>query len=179
MTWVTLQSHDIGDTFAGIYALEKVFGVGRAGAICSYSQERERVVRVDVWSVWDQSQDWLQVAAALSPRRTKSFGGCVASATSPRENAPYCLANAFACAAPGASALGSKKVATAVAKSFSSSPPPSGSEHVGALAGGVALGEEATATGAAGTGVAVEGSTRAKRLQSSVDDRLQRLVSHR
>jgi hypothetical protein len=55
MTWVTLQSHDIGDTFAGIYALEKVFGVGRAGAICSYSQERERVVRVNVWSVWDQS----------------------------------------------------------------------------------------------------------------------------
>ena len=34
MTWVTLQSHDIGDTFVGIYALEKVFGVGRAGAIC-------------------------------------------------------------------------------------------------------------------------------------------------
>jgi len=51
MTWVTLQSHDIGDTFAGIYALERVFGVGRAGAICSYSQERERVVRVGVWSV--------------------------------------------------------------------------------------------------------------------------------
>jgi len=100
-------------------------------------------------------------------------------ATSPRENAPYYLANAFGCATPGASALGSKKVATAVAKSFSSSPPPSGSEHVGALAGGAALGEEATATGTAGTGVAVEGSTSAKRLQSSVDDRLQRLVSHR
>ena len=28
MTWVTVQSHDIGDTFSGIYALERVFGVG-------------------------------------------------------------------------------------------------------------------------------------------------------
>jgi hypothetical protein len=43
------------------------------------------------------------------------------------------LANAVAQSAPGASALGSKKVATSAAKSFSSSPPPSGSEHVGAL----------------------------------------------
>ena len=34
MTWVTVQSHDIGDTFPGIYALERVFGVGRAGPIC-------------------------------------------------------------------------------------------------------------------------------------------------
>ena len=68
---------NIGDTFAGIYPLEKVFGVGKSGRDCSYSQERERVVRVDVWSVCDQSQDWLQVAAALSPRRTQSFGGYV------------------------------------------------------------------------------------------------------
>ena len=77
MTWVTVQSHDIGDTFPGIYALEKVFGVGSADAICSCSQERERVVCVDVWSVWDQSQEWLQVVAALSGRRSKSFGGYV------------------------------------------------------------------------------------------------------
>ena len=27
MTWVTVQSHDIGTLFLGIYALEKVFGV--------------------------------------------------------------------------------------------------------------------------------------------------------
>jgi len=51
MTWVTVQSHDIGDTFPGIYALEKVFGVGRASAICFCRQEQERVVRVAVWSV--------------------------------------------------------------------------------------------------------------------------------
>ena len=66
MTWVTVQSHDIGDTFSGIYALEKVFGVGSADAICAYDQKQERVVRVCVWAVWDQSQERLQVVAALS-----------------------------------------------------------------------------------------------------------------
>ena len=94
MTWVTVQSHDIGDTFPGIYALEKVFSVGSAGAICSCAQEQKRVVRVAVWSFWDQSQERLQVVAALSGWWSKSFGGCFASAAPPRENAPFCLANA-------------------------------------------------------------------------------------
>src|SRR6266567_178123 len=152
MTWVTVQSHDIGDTFPGIYALEKVFGVGSAGAICSCGQEQERVVRVGVWSFWNQSQERLQVVAALSSGRTKSFGECVAPAAPPRENAPFCLANAVAQTAPGASALGSNKVATAAQKSFPSSP--------------------------ARSGLGMEGSTRGKRLQPSVDNRLQRLVSH-
>ena len=48
MTWVTVQSHDIGDTFPGIYALEKTFSVGSASAICSCGQEQERVIRVAV-----------------------------------------------------------------------------------------------------------------------------------
>jgi hypothetical protein len=162
MTWVTVQSYDIGDTFPGIYALEKVFGVGSAGAICSCAQEQERVVRVGVWWFWNQSQERLQVVAALSSRRTKSFGECVAPAAPPRENAPFCLANAVAQTAPGASALGSKKVATAAQKSFPSSPARSGGEHLGALAGGAAFGEEAQAPGAARTGLAMEEYTRQK-----------------
>ncbi len=178
MTWVTVQSHDIGDTFLGIYALEKVFGVGGADAICSCGQEQERVVRVGVWSVWDQSQERLQVVAALSGRWSKSFGGWVATAASPRENARFLLADAFAQDAPGASALGSEKAAAAFAKSFFSSPTHSGGEHVGALAGGVAFSKEAASSGAARTALAVEGSTGAHRLQPSMDDRLQRLVSH-
>ena len=178
MTWVTVQSHDIGDTFLGIYALEKVFGVGSAGAICSCAQEQERVVRVGVWSFWNQSQERLQMVAALSSWRTKSFGECVAPAAPPRENAPFYLANAVVQTAPGASALGSKKVATAAQKSFPPSPARSGGEHLGALAGGAAFGEEAQAPGAARTGIAEEGSTGSKRLQPNVDNRLQRLVSH-
>jgi hypothetical protein len=71
-----------------------------------------------------------------------------------------------------------KKVATAAQKSFPSSPARSGGEHLGALACGAAFGEEGQAPGAARTGVAEEGSTRSKRLQPSVDNRLQRLVSH-
>src|SRR5262249_33227540 len=41
-----------------------------------------------------------------------------------------------------------------------------------------ALGKEAAAAGAARTSLALEGSTRAKRLQRNVHNRLQRLVSH-
>jgi hypothetical protein len=173
-----VQSHDIGDTFLGIYALEKAFGARRAWAICSCRQEQERFVCVGVWSFRNQSQDRLQVAAALSGRRVKSFGGCVASAALPRENASFCLANTVAQSAAGAPALGSKKVAPAAAKSFSSSLLCSGGEHVGALAGGAAFGKEAQAKGAAWSGVAVEGSTRTQRLQPGVDNRLQGLVSH-
>src|SRR5262252_1597094 len=179
MTWVTLQSHDIGDTFPGIYALEKVFGVGSAGAICSCCQEQERVVRVGVWSVWNQSQDRLQVVAALSGGRSQSFGGCFASTAPPRENAPFSLANALDQAASGTSALGSKEVATAAAKSFSWDPAHSGGKHASALDGRVAFGEEAQAASTTRTALAAEGSTRAKSLQRSVDNRLQRLVSHR
>ena len=164
MTWVTVQSHDIGDTFLGIYALEKVFGVGSAGGICSCAQEQERAVRVGVWSFWNQSQERLQMVAALSSWRTKSFGGCVAPATPPRENAPFYLANAVVQTAPGASALGSKKIATAAEKSFPPSPARSGGEHLGALAGGAAFGEEAQAPGAARTGIAEEENTGSKRL---------------
>src|SRR5262252_1798891 len=116
MTWVTVQSHDIGDTFSGIYALESVFGVGGAGAICSGGEEQERTVRVGVWSVWDQSQDWLQVVAALSKRRSKSIGRCVASTASSMEKAPFGVAKSVGQTAPEAFAMGSKKVATAVAK---------------------------------------------------------------
>jgi hypothetical protein len=178
MTWVTVQSHDIGDTFPGIYALEKTFSVGSASAICSCGQEQERVIRVAVWSFWDQSQERLQVVGALSGRGSQSFGGCFASAAPPKENASFCVANAVAQSATGASSLGSKKVATIAATSFSRAEAASGGEHVGALACGVAFGEEAAAPGAARTAPAVEGSTRANRLQPSVDDRLQRLVSH-
>ena len=85
MTWVTVQSHDIGDTFPGIYALEKTFSVGSASAICSCGQEQERVIRVAVWSFWDQSQERLQVVGALSGRGSQSFGGCFASAAPPKE----------------------------------------------------------------------------------------------
>ena len=97
------------------------------------------------------------MVAALSSWRTKSFGECVAPAAPPSENAPFYLANAVVQTAPGASALGSKKVATAAQKSFPLSPARSGGEHLGALAGGAAFGEEAQAPGAARTGIAEEG----------------------
>jgi hypothetical protein len=148
MTWVTVQSHDIGDTFLGIYALERVFGVGGAGAICSWSQWQRRVVRVGVSSFWDQSQDRLQVVEALFCRRSQSSGGCFATAPPPRENARLLLANAFAPSAPGASALGTQKIEATVGKSFSPSQAHSGREYSGALAFGVQFGEEAQATGA-------------------------------
>jgi transposase-like protein len=92
----------------------------------------------------------------------KALGNASRRAAPPRENAPFCLANAVAQTAPGASALGSKKVATAAQKSFPSSPARSGGEHLGALAGGAAFGEEAQAPGAARTGLAMEEYTRQK-----------------
>ena len=85
MTWVTVQSHDIGDTFSGIYALERVFGVGGADAICACDQKQERGVCVCVCAVWDQSQERLQVVAALSGRRSKGVGRSFASAASSRK----------------------------------------------------------------------------------------------
>src|SRR5437870_4944235 len=100
MTWVTVQSHDIGDTFLGIYALERIFGVGGAGAICSRLQGQRRVVRVVVSSVWDQSQDRLQMVETLSRRGSQSSGRCVAPAMLPRENASFFLAQTFASSAP-------------------------------------------------------------------------------
>ena len=73
---------------------------------------------------------------------------------------------------------GAKKLRRLLKRAFPPSPARSGGEHLGALAGGAAFGEEAQAPGAARTGIAEEGSTRSKRLQPSVDNRLQRLVSH-
>ena len=40
MTWVTVQSHDIGDTFLGIYALERTFGVGGAALFVLACREK-------------------------------------------------------------------------------------------------------------------------------------------
>ena len=179
MTWVTVQSHDIGDTFSGIYALERVFGVGGADAICACDQKQERGVCVCVCAVWDQSQERLQVVAALWGRRSKGVGRSFASAASSREKAAFGVAASVGQSAPSASELGSKKVAAAVAKGFSWNAAHPGAEHVGALAGGVGFGEEAPAKGAARTGLDGEGSTRAQSLQRSVDNRLQGLVSHR
>ena len=179
MTWVTVQSHDIGDTFSGIYALERVFGVGGADAICACDQKQERGVCVCVCAVWDQSQERLQVVAALSGRRSKGVGRSFASTASSREKAAFGVAGAVGQSAPSASELGSEKVAAAVAKGFSWKAAYPGGEHVGALACGVGFGEEAPAKGAARTALDGEGRTRAQRLQRSVDNRLQRLVSHR
>ena len=179
MTWVTVRSHDIGDTLLGIYALEEVFGVGGADAICACDQKQGRGVCVGVRAVWDQSQERLQVVAALSGRRSKSVGRSFASAAWSREKAAFGVAESVGQTAPKASQLGSKKVAAAIAKAFSWKIAHPGSEHVGALAGGVGFGEETQATSAAWTGLDGEGSTRAQSLQPSVDNRLQRLVSHR
>ena len=179
MTWVTVQSHDIGDTFSGIYALERVFSVGGADGICACDQKQERGVCVCVCAVWDQSQERLQVVAALSGRRSKGVGRSFASAASSREKAAFGVAASVGQSAPSASELGSKKVAAAVAKGFSWNAAHPGGEHVGALAGGVGFGEEAPAKGAAQTGLDGEGSTRAQSLQRSVDSRLQGLVSYR
>ena len=74
MTWVTVQSHDIGDTFLGIYALEKVFGVGSADAICSRAQEKERIVRFVVSSFWNQSQERLQMWQRYRAGGLKALG---------------------------------------------------------------------------------------------------------
>ena len=42
MTWVTVQSHDIGDTFPGIYALEKVLvPEARMRLVLAYREKRE------------------------------------------------------------------------------------------------------------------------------------------
>ena len=148
MTWVTVQSHDIGDTFPGIYALEKTFGVGSANAICSWGQEQERVLRVAVWSFWDQSQERLQVVAALSGRGSQKLWRMlrVARAT---EGKCIILCGEDGCVRCARSIrVGEQKVATLAATSFPWAKAPSGSEHAGALACGVAFGQEAAASGA-------------------------------
>ena len=66
MTWVTVQSNDIGDTFWGIYALERSFGVGGADAIGPRLQGKKGIVQLVVSPFWGQSQERLQVAEAVS-----------------------------------------------------------------------------------------------------------------
>ncbi len=75
MTWVTVQTNDIGDTFLGIYALERSFGIGGASAICLRLQGKKGVVRVVVSWFWDQSQERLQMAQALSGEGSQGLGG--------------------------------------------------------------------------------------------------------
>jgi hypothetical protein len=40
MTWVTVRTNDIGDTFLGIYALERTFGVGGAALFVLACREK-------------------------------------------------------------------------------------------------------------------------------------------
>src|SRR6267378_2504976 len=80
MTWVTVQTNDIGDTFLGIYALERSFGIGGASAICLRLQGKKGVVRVVVSWFWDQSQERLQMAQALSGEGSQGLGGRFVSA---------------------------------------------------------------------------------------------------
>src|SRR6266536_565758 len=116
MTWVTVQTNDIGDTFLGIYALERSFGVGGAGAICLRVQGKKGVVRVVVSLVWDQPQERLQMAQALLCGGSQGIGGRFASASLLRKSASRFLARTFASSAQSASTLGPKEAATAAAR---------------------------------------------------------------
>jgi hypothetical protein len=152
MTWVTVQSNDIGDTFWGIYALERSFGVGGAGAICFRLQGKKGVVRVVVSAVWDQSQERLQVDRALSARGSTGHEGRFASAPLLCKSASGFLARSFAPSTRSTSAVGSKEAATGAAKNFSSSQAGSGGEHSGALAEAMQFGSQAQAARPAWSG---------------------------
>src|SRR5205823_2349401 len=116
MTWVTIRTHDIGDTFLGIYALERVFVIGGADAICTRLQGKKGVLRFIVPSFWDQSQERLQMAQTLSAGGSQGLGGCFAAASLLRKSVSHFLAGSFASSAQQASALGAKEAAAPVAK---------------------------------------------------------------
>src|SRR2546428_12570631 len=111
MTWVTVQTHDIGDTFLGIYALERAVGVGGPEAICRRVQGKRRVLGVVVWSFGNQSQERIQVAKALSGGGSQGSGGSFASALLLRKSASQFLARPVALPAPSTSAVGAKEAA--------------------------------------------------------------------
>ena len=135
MTWVTVQTNDIGDTFLGIYALERVFGVGGAEAVCPRLQGKKGVLHVVVSSFWGQSQERLQVVEALSGGGSAGFEGCFASAPLLCKSASLFLARSFASSTRSASALGPKEAASGAAKNISWNEARSGSEHSGTMAG--------------------------------------------
>src|SRR5260370_38120710 len=109
MTWVTIQTHDIGDTFLGIYALERVFGIGGADAICPRLQGKKGVLRFIVPSFWDQSQAWLQMAQTLSAGGRAGRWGCFAPASFLRKSGSHFLPGGFCSAAPHALPRGAQR----------------------------------------------------------------------
>ena len=154
MTWVTVQSHDIGDTFLGHLCLGKSFRCRKRGCdLFLRSKARASRSRLCVL-VWDQSQERLQVVAALSSWRIKGFGG---SSRRPRfegKSSLFVAASIFAKVRQAHPRWGAKSCGGVLQKSFPWNAAHPGGEHLGALAGGAAFGEEAPATGAARTGLA-------------------------
>ena len=140
MTWVTVQSNDIGDTFLGVYGLERSFSAGGADAICPRLQGRRAIVELVVSSVWDQPQDWVQVAEAVSHWGSTGAGGLVASAWLLPKSVSLCLARTVDQSARSASAVGSEEAAEHPAKDLSWGKTCSGGEHFGALAEAKRLG---------------------------------------
>src|SRR5471032_641062 len=134
MTWVTVPTNDIGDTFLGIYALERTFGVGGTAAVCSCLEGKGRVLHVVVSSIWDQSQERLQVVEALSGGGSQGIERRFASAPLLCKSASLFLARSFAPSPRSASALGPKEAASGAAKNISRNEARSGREHSGALA---------------------------------------------
>jgi hypothetical protein len=134
MTWVTVQSNDIGDTFPGIYALERSFGAGGADAIGPRLQGKKGIVQLVVWPFWDQSQERLQVAQAVSWWGSTGAGGPAASAWLLPKSVSLFLARTVGKSARSASAMGSEKAAECPAKDFSRGKTCSGGKHFGALA---------------------------------------------
>ena len=130
MTWVTVQSHDIGDTFPGIYALEKVFGVGARVRLVLALRTRA-IVRVVVWSFWDQSQERLQWWQRYRAGGVKALGMRASAAS--RGKSIVLFGDAVGQSAPARPRWGAKKLRRLL-KELSPAAR-SGGEHLGALAG--------------------------------------------
>ena len=97
-------------------------------------REKEGIVQLVVSPFWDQSQERLQVAQAVSCWGSTGAEGQAASAWLAQQSVSLFLARTVGKSARSASAMGSEKAAECPAKDFSRGKTCSGGKHFGALA---------------------------------------------
>ena len=169
----------MGYTFWGVYALARKAALGNPHAVCVGGRRRPRKFCGFVSSIRLQSQDGLQMVAALSngwpPPADRSAPPPPAAAG----GVCHAVAGAVAATAPTSPALGAEKIAGAAAANLAAEPPLAGRQHVGALAPPLAVDRTPVVPGAARAtppGPTADGGARAER---SLDRGFQRLVPHR
>ena len=130
----------MGNTFWGVYALARKAALGNPHAVCVGGRRRPRKFCGFVSSIRLQSQDGLQMVAALSngwpPPADRSAPPPPAAAG----GVCHAVAGAVAATAPTSPALGAEKIAGAAAANLAAEPPLAGRQHVGALAPPLAAG---------------------------------------